>query len=89
MVVNVTDPDGRMMERFREVLLAVWREACQHIEISESISGIAELLAAHLPLDFMTVERIVPDHRLIATVAAAPHQPPREWRPVANARRMR
>jgi hydrogenase-4 transcriptional activator len=65
-----------MMERFREVLLAVWREACQHIEIHESISGIAELLAAHVPLDLMTVERIVPEHRMIATVAAAPHHPP-------------
>jgi hypothetical protein len=65
-----------MMERFREILLAVWREACQHIEINESISGIAELLTAHVPLDFMTVERIVPEHGMIATVAAAPHQPP-------------
>jgi hypothetical protein len=62
-----------MMERFREVLLAVWREACQHIEINESISGIAELLAAHVPLDFMTVERI-------ATL-------PPGWPPAANARR--
>jgi transcriptional regulator with GAF, ATPase, and Fis domain len=70
------EPDGRYMESFREVLLAVWREACQHIEINESIAGIAELLAAHVPLDFMTVERIVPEHRMIATVAAAPHHPP-------------
>lgn len=64
------------MEQFREVLLAVWREACQHIEIHESIEGIAELLGRHVPLDFLTIERIVPDHRLIATVAAAPHHPP-------------
>jgi hydrogenase-4 transcriptional activator len=64
------------MERFREVLLAVWREACQHIEISESIAGFADLLAPHVPLEFLTVERIIPEHGVIATVAAAPHQPP-------------
>jgi transcriptional regulator with GAF, ATPase, and Fis domain len=60
------------MERFREVLLAVWREACQHIEIHESVAGIADLLADHLPLEVLAVERIVPDHGLIATVATAP-----------------
>ncbi|BBO34386.1 transcriptional regulator [Lacipirellula parvula] len=76
MSAYLLEPNGRMMERFREILLAVWREACQHIEINESIAGIAELLAAHVPLDFMTVERIVPEHQLIASVAAAPHQPP-------------
>ena len=63
------------MERFREILLAVWREACQHIEIHESAAGIAKLLASHVPLDCLLIERIVPEHRLIATVAAAPRQP--------------
>src|SRR5690242_1606285 len=60
------------MDRFKEVLLSVWREACQHIEISESAAGIAELLAAHVPLESLLVERIVPEHNLIATVAVAP-----------------
>jgi transcriptional regulator with GAF, ATPase, and Fis domain len=62
------------VERFREILLAVWREACQHIEIHESVAGIAELLDPHLPLDFLTVQRIVPEHGLVATIAAAPRQ---------------
>ena len=66
------------MERFREILLAVWREACQHIEIHESAAGIAELLAAHVPLDLLMIERIVPEHGLIATVAVAPRQPASE-----------
>jgi hypothetical protein len=48
------------MDRFREILLAVWREACQHIEIHESASGIAALLAEHIPLERLTVERIDP-----------------------------
>jgi transcriptional regulator with GAF, ATPase, and Fis domain len=64
------------MERFREILLAVWREACQHIEIHESVAGIAELLASHVPLDYMTVKRVIPEHGLVATVASAPIRPP-------------
>jgi hypothetical protein len=63
------------MERFREVLLSVWREACQHIEINESATGIADLLATHVPLDCLLVERIVPEHNLIATVGAAARPP--------------
>jgi transcriptional regulator with GAF, ATPase, and Fis domain len=62
------------MDQFREVLLSVWREACQHIDISESAAGIAELLRALIPLDRLLIERIVPEHNLIATVAAAPRQ---------------
>ena len=60
------------MERFREILLAVWREACQHIDIHQSVAGIADLLAAHLPLERLAVERIMHEHRAIATVAVAP-----------------
>jgi hydrogenase-4 transcriptional activator len=61
-----------LMDRFREILLAVWREACQHIEIHESAGGIATLLAEHIPLARLVVERIEPDHNLVATVASAP-----------------
>jgi hydrogenase-4 transcriptional activator len=60
------------MDRFREMLLAAWREACQHIEIHESAAEIATLLAEHLPLAQLAVERIEPDHHLVATVALAP-----------------
>jgi transcriptional regulator with GAF, ATPase, and Fis domain len=60
------------MDRFREILLAVWREACQHIEIHESLAGIARLLAEQIPLDRLVVQRIEPDHRLVATIAAVP-----------------
>jgi transcriptional regulator with GAF, ATPase, and Fis domain len=60
------------MERFREILLAVWREACQHIEIHQSLAPIADLLAKHLPLERLVVQHIDPDHNLVATVAAAP-----------------
>jgi transcriptional regulator with GAF, ATPase, and Fis domain len=66
--------DNWGMDRFREILLAVWREACQHIEIHESAAGIADLLAEHIPLAQLVVERIEPDHHLVATVASAPNQ---------------
>ena len=46
------------MERFGHLLLAVWREACRHIEINESTTTVAELLARSLPLDCMIVRRI-------------------------------
>ncbi|HMP06385.1 MAG TPA: sigma 54-interacting transcriptional regulator, partial [Lacipirellulaceae bacterium] len=60
------------MERFREILLSVWREACRHIEIHESAAGIARLLADAMPLARLIVERIEPEHHLLATVAVAP-----------------
>jgi transcriptional regulator with GAF, ATPase, and Fis domain len=60
------------MDRFREILLAVWREACQHIEIHESAAEIARLLADHIPLRRLTIELIDADHHLIRTVASAP-----------------
>jgi transcriptional regulator with GAF, ATPase, and Fis domain len=63
------------MERFRDILLAVWREACQHIEVHESLAGIAQLLSAHLPLEYLAIQRIVPEHNVIATIAAAPRPP--------------
>ena len=54
----LTDHGTVVWNVFREMLLAVWREACQHIEIHESVAGIAELLAAHVPLAHLAVERI-------------------------------
>jgi hydrogenase-4 transcriptional activator len=71
------------MDRFREILLAVWREACQHIEIHESAAGIAALLAEYIPLERLIVERIDPDHHTVTTVAVAP---PRASEPIAGPR---
>ncbi len=56
------------------MLLAAWREACQHIEIHESAAEIAKLLAEHIPLAQLAVERIDPDHNVVATVALAPRR---------------
>jgi transcriptional regulator with GAF, ATPase, and Fis domain len=73
---HLTAISGADMERFRDILLAVWREACQHIEVHESLGGIAHLLGEYIPLDYLAIQRIVPEHGLIATIAAAPRQPP-------------
>jgi hydrogenase-4 transcriptional activator len=57
------------MERFRDSLLDVWREACRHIEIHESTGNVARLLAKELPLAGLLVRRFDPPHSAIDTVA--------------------
>ena len=55
----------------RDVLSDVWREACRHIEIRESVDAIAAILAPHLPLGALIVRRIEATARSIETVATA------------------
>ena len=57
------------MERFREMLLDVWREACRHIEINESATTLAALLAQHLPLSYLLVRRFDSSTQSLSTVA--------------------
>jgi transcriptional regulator with GAF, ATPase, and Fis domain len=57
------------MERFRDVLLDVWREVCRHIEIHESAGTLAAMLAHHLPLAFLLVRRLDGQHQTLETVA--------------------
>ena len=57
------------MEKFNEVLLGVWREACRHIEIHDSAARIAPMLAKHLPLAYLLVRRFDEQHQTISTVA--------------------
>ena len=51
------------------MLLEVWREVCRHLEIRESVTRIAPLLAQQLPLDLLLVRRIDRDHSSVDTVA--------------------
>jgi transcriptional regulator with GAF, ATPase, and Fis domain len=46
------------MERFVSVLLEVWREACRHIELPESLDRSAAILRRRLPLDAIWIRRI-------------------------------
>src|SRR5207249_4639205 len=57
------------VDRFSSVLLDVWREAGRHIEIRESASNIARLLAEHLPLAHLLVRRLDATHHALETIA--------------------
>lgn len=57
------------MERFREILFTVWREACQHIEIGESTATIAKMLVEHIPLAQVIVRRFDRSKSVLETVA--------------------
>ena len=60
------------MERFKLLLLDVWREACQHIEIGQSADTIARLLLARMPLARLLVRRIDAERSHVETVAVGP-----------------
>jgi len=57
------------MERFMPLLLDVWREACRHIEISESLDRMAPVLARRLPVSLVLVRRIDLQRSCVETVA--------------------
>ena len=54
---------------FNSVLLNVWREACRHIDISQSTATIATLLAEHFPIGQLLVRRIDRERSCLETVA--------------------
>lgn len=63
------------MERFRDVLLDVWREACRHIEIQQSTKTIAAMLAKDLPLAALLVRRFDIANETVDTVAVGQPRP--------------
>jgi len=67
------------MNDFISILQDVWREACRHIEIGESIGRIAPVLVQRMPLDLMLVRRIDLERSCVETLAtgvAGRHRPP-------------
>jgi transcriptional regulator with GAF, ATPase, and Fis domain len=56
-------------QRFGSVLLEIWREVCRHIEIGESVTRLAPLLAKRLPADFFLVRHIDLHRSFLETVA--------------------
>jgi hydrogenase-4 transcriptional activator len=52
--------------------LSVWREACRHLEIEESVARIFPSLAAALPVAAVIVRRLDGARLSLETVAAAP-----------------
>ena len=56
------------MSESRDLLSAVWREACRHIEIEASVTALAETIAAHLPVASLVILRIDADGRSFETL---------------------
>ena len=52
-----------------ELLLRVWREACRHIEIDQSIERIAQQLTGHIPADVVLVRRLDATRAILETAA--------------------
>ena len=55
----------------RELLLEVWREACRHLELEQSLERIALLLTSHVVADHLLVRQLDLVHSGLETVAAA------------------
>ena len=59
------------MQRFRPILLDVWREAALHPSLAEAIDAIAALVARSLPIGLILVRRIDRARECVETVAGA------------------
>jgi transcriptional regulator with GAF, ATPase, and Fis domain len=57
------------MQKFSLLLLDVWREVCQHLEIGESVELVAPILARRLPAEFFLVRRLDVQRSIMETVA--------------------
>lgn len=62
------------MDKFREILFNVWREACKHIEIWKSTEKISQMLLHHMPISYLIVRRIDQIRSSLETVAIGPKQ---------------
>lgn len=60
----------------QNLLVDVWREACRHIEISESAAAIAALLRPLIPFEVMVLRRFNPAELTLETAAVTPRCPP-------------
>lgn len=50
------------------LLLDVWREVSRHLEMGESVEALTPRIAAYLPLDWLVVRNVSPDHTRLDTV---------------------
>ena len=57
------------MEKFMPLLLDVWREACRHIEIAESVARMAPVLVRRVPADLVLVRRLDVQRSCVETLA--------------------
>ena len=52
-----------------QLLLNLWREACRHIELNESIVRMTELVNRRIPVDLVLIRRISLEESLVETIA--------------------
>ncbi|MEX0669273.1 MAG: sigma 54-interacting transcriptional regulator [Pirellulales bacterium] len=57
------------MAATRDLVSDAWREACRHIEISESAAAIAKTVAVHMPLGCLLILRVDQQTRTIEPLA--------------------
>ncbi len=57
-------------------LVSIWREACRHIEITESAAAIAQVLSSQMTFQALIVRRLDLGQMQLQTVAVAPKAPP-------------
>ena len=58
------------MEKFRDVLLDVWREACRHIQIDQSTETIGAIVVQYLPIRSLLVCRMDVERAVLETVGS-------------------
>jgi transcriptional regulator with GAF, ATPase, and Fis domain len=73
------------MDHAAPLLLEVWREVCRHLDIAESVSRLAPLLARHFPVARLLVRRIDPARGCVETVASGLGRPGTTALPVRSA----
>ena len=62
----MTDPSALLIE--------VWKETCQHLELAEAMQRLFPLLSAHLPLARLAVRELELGRRTVETLALAPSE---------------
>ena len=58
-----------------DLLLRMWREACRHIELEQSVEGMARLVGSSIAADHLLVRQLDLLHGGLDTVALAPCRP--------------
>lgn len=64
------------MQKFRTLLLDVWREACRHIEVSEAGANIAELIGRQVTHAQFCLLRLDAANNTLLTSVAIPNRTP-------------
>src|SRR3954454_16342480 len=71
LAANTTEL-GRNMSSIHAFQLALWQSISRHLEVTESTTSTAELLATQVPLATLVVHRIDAEHRRVRVVASGP-----------------